>query len=296
MAATTDPNWLLSSVAQSAAALVAIIGGFLVSRLISLSVDRGRIDEQLRRTEAQLRVNEQTLKKAHAERLAGSRRQFIDRYLKDVAANPHGYEAELLVETFVPRGATAAEMTKVANWMIGHARRATIEASAAELEGNQAGPELLKIPEGAEEVYQAVVQARKVRGLGVQALIPGRLALETSARERQDRRIEVERSEQQSVDLLTVERSQLLGERLSLASNAGVGGTIIVLAYLALAGIVLPVGMMGLRPVPSGTCARVLVIAAFVSALLVLVVHLLRRFKTITKLPEDAASPGAVSS
>lgn len=35
-----DPNWLLSTEAQSAAALVAIIGGFLVSRLVSLSSER----------------------------------------------------------------------------------------------------------------------------------------------------------------------------------------------------------------------------------------------------------------
>lgn len=35
-----DPNWLLSSTAQSAAALVAIMGGLIVSRMISLSAER----------------------------------------------------------------------------------------------------------------------------------------------------------------------------------------------------------------------------------------------------------------
>jgi hypothetical protein len=36
-----DPDWLLSSTVQSAAVLVAIVGGFLVSRLVTLSAERG---------------------------------------------------------------------------------------------------------------------------------------------------------------------------------------------------------------------------------------------------------------
>lgn len=36
----TDPNWLYSSMAQSTAALVAIVGGFIVSRVIALSSER----------------------------------------------------------------------------------------------------------------------------------------------------------------------------------------------------------------------------------------------------------------
>ena len=42
----SDPNWLLSSVAQSTAALVAIIGGLIASRLITLSGERGLLVER----------------------------------------------------------------------------------------------------------------------------------------------------------------------------------------------------------------------------------------------------------
>jgi hypothetical protein len=49
----TDPNWLLSTLSQSAAAVVAIVGGFLVSRVVSLSAERNgltrRRSEVLRR-------------------------------------------------------------------------------------------------------------------------------------------------------------------------------------------------------------------------------------------------------
>jgi hypothetical protein len=40
MTAASDPNWLLSSAAQSAAALVAIVGGFLAARVIAFNSDR----------------------------------------------------------------------------------------------------------------------------------------------------------------------------------------------------------------------------------------------------------------
>jgi hypothetical protein len=42
-----DPNWLLSSAAQSAAALVAIVGGFLVSRVIGISAERDAASTRL---------------------------------------------------------------------------------------------------------------------------------------------------------------------------------------------------------------------------------------------------------
>jgi hypothetical protein len=43
-----DPGWLLSSIAQSTAALVAIVGGFLVSRLITLASERAAAERQAR--------------------------------------------------------------------------------------------------------------------------------------------------------------------------------------------------------------------------------------------------------
>ena len=44
----TDPNWLLATMAQSAAAMVAVIGGLLVSRVITLSAERRGLDRRVR--------------------------------------------------------------------------------------------------------------------------------------------------------------------------------------------------------------------------------------------------------
>jgi hypothetical protein len=41
-----DPNWLLSTTARSSAALVGIIGGLLVTRLVALSNERSGLERQ----------------------------------------------------------------------------------------------------------------------------------------------------------------------------------------------------------------------------------------------------------
>src|SRR4051812_44540856 len=59
MAATTDPNWLMSTTAQSAAAIVAIVGGFLVSRLITANSSREALQARQRESIDRLRSFEQ---------------------------------------------------------------------------------------------------------------------------------------------------------------------------------------------------------------------------------------------
>jgi hypothetical protein len=42
-----DPNWLYSSAAQSGAALVAIMGGYLLTRVITITAERATVDNEL---------------------------------------------------------------------------------------------------------------------------------------------------------------------------------------------------------------------------------------------------------
>ena len=44
---TYDPNWYLSTIAQSTAALVAILGGFVISRIMALSSEKNSIIEKI---------------------------------------------------------------------------------------------------------------------------------------------------------------------------------------------------------------------------------------------------------
>lgn len=64
----SDPNWLLSSTAQSAAALVAIVGGFLAARVIAFNSDRDSVRRRLASTERD-RENAKKLEAAGKEEL-----------------------------------------------------------------------------------------------------------------------------------------------------------------------------------------------------------------------------------
>lgn len=62
-----DPNWLLSSVTQSSAALVAILGGFLFSRLIGIKSDRRTGKLQYDSYSAQIALTEREKKKLEVQ-------------------------------------------------------------------------------------------------------------------------------------------------------------------------------------------------------------------------------------
>jgi hypothetical protein len=57
----TDPNWLLSTVVQSTATFVAIVAGFIISRLLALSAERSGIQTKVRDIKLQLGIKKQIL-------------------------------------------------------------------------------------------------------------------------------------------------------------------------------------------------------------------------------------------
>jgi hypothetical protein len=62
-----DPYWLLSTSAQCAAALVAIIGGLLASRVVTLKSERSGTERQLRLVEGELVVQRARVEALDAE-------------------------------------------------------------------------------------------------------------------------------------------------------------------------------------------------------------------------------------
>ncbi len=56
---TTDPSWLYSTIAQSSAAIVAIIGGFITATVLSLAAEKRSIKNQLADKEVELNALEQ---------------------------------------------------------------------------------------------------------------------------------------------------------------------------------------------------------------------------------------------
>jgi hypothetical protein len=56
-----DPNWLLSTIVQSAAAFVAIVAGFIISRLLALSAERSSLQAKVRDIKIQIGIKKQNL-------------------------------------------------------------------------------------------------------------------------------------------------------------------------------------------------------------------------------------------
>ena len=112
----SDPNPLLSTLSQSSAAMVAIIGGFLVSRLVALSSEREGIKRQLRSVRDHLALAQADYKPVHAYRLENSKDAFVGFVLDDLVvkaeaeaeAEEVGYEG--LAADNVPRGSSFDEM------------------------------------------------------------------------------------------------------------------------------------------------------------------------------------------
>ena len=65
----TDPNWLYSTIAQSSAALVAIVGGFVLSRLLTLSAERNGSEMRLEEIGAELEPKQKELRLLRDRRL-----------------------------------------------------------------------------------------------------------------------------------------------------------------------------------------------------------------------------------
>ena len=81
----SDPNWLLSSLAQSAGALVAIIGGFLVSRLVGLYSQREGLRGRLLETEEMLKACQQVESDVRRDLVEWEKSLFVDCFIDDLA-------------------------------------------------------------------------------------------------------------------------------------------------------------------------------------------------------------------
>lgn len=126
---TVDPNWLLSTTAQSAAAMVAIIGGLLVSRLVTLSVERNSILQRLEDLRSRRTIKTIEYEEVRDARLAISKNWFLEAHLGDLVDNHAQTDPESLLDT-ITVGSSRDEMRPVAEHLVSTIRSAfeTIEA------------------------------------------------------------------------------------------------------------------------------------------------------------------------
>lgn len=79
-----DLNLLIATVVTATSALIAIIGGFLISRVITLSSEQSGIRRRLREIKLDLKTKEQLLKVVEVNLLEEDREDFIDEYYNEL--------------------------------------------------------------------------------------------------------------------------------------------------------------------------------------------------------------------
>ena len=99
-----DPNWLLATMAQSAAAMVAVIGGFLVSRVITLPAERRGLDRRVREIRERAGDKKSILEKVRQNRQDISWDLFLDLAAEESAKARGNVSAERLAEDHWVRG------------------------------------------------------------------------------------------------------------------------------------------------------------------------------------------------
>lgn len=284
-----DPNWLLSTTAQSAAALVAIVGGFLISRVVAISTTRQGLEQRLTeigvREEAVARLLTETSQQIEATAESWFRDLNLDDYVDARGAT----SPETVRKSYWPKGAEQGQIERWANDFGDEVRRCfeavegalrDYEATAEENELASRGVDTAAFdPRVLAAVRRRVTEERSKRLSihGVSTAPPvGFVGSEPSSEvDEHINRIKQKDDLNAEVRALQAEAAIVRGELHKTADPHGVSAGIAVLSLLSLTGIVLPLAMMASRPVMADIAARRLVFFGFTLGLVGLLVYIL---------------------
>ena len=291
----TDPNWLLSTTAQSTAALVAIVGGFLISRAIAFSSEKSSLSKQLYEIETLLAVAKRDLELATEEVFEGTFKWFTEHYLENVMAE-RGAGARP-DDRWMARGSTTKDDEKMWSILNRYVREALIAVEGKFVGGSllpistaELRSEGIEVPLEAENIYLNV--AINV-GANRRVLLPDSALLDVVP-------VEVPLIENQDIflqrhDQSIVKRDDLSSQVLSysaqrrilefdiqrLAQPQGLTSGLLVLGLFGFLGIIFPLTLMAFRPVSDVWYLRLLVLLGFVAGFAGLLVYIYFSFRNL---------------
>lgn len=282
-----DPNWLLSTTAQSAAALVAIIGGFLVSRLVAISTTRQGLKQRLQENSAVRAATQAALDETTAAIKDTARRTFRAEAAGTVARERGTVPADSAIKLRHVKGAQPADLEAWSDELAMEVRSCfqTIEAALRPYEPTVDRSKLAQRqvdlavfdPIVVDSVILTIEANKQARATGAPAVVPNRAAsghtrpAPDDVSVEQDHRIAHLAELSARLQALSSEGEVIVRHLVQVGSPRGVYPGIAVLAYFALVGIVLPLALMASRPVVGTLTIRRLVLIAFVTGLLAVV-------------------------
>jgi len=294
VAAPVDPNWLLSTTAQSAAALVGIVGGFLVSRVIAIASERQSLQRRSRELGDMIELQMQRESEIRQRRLDAAVHKFLTVQARDIVGGRPVPGIEDLLEDYTPPGGELADLRRRAPEAIEAIKRAEGRLSAlfgsgyvptSRRELAEAGVDMQDTDPWIYEIVAEELNRRRPRDIATAIAASVGPHIGRSFADVQD---DLQREEQR----LAGETSALIGQQALLDLDAtrmkglprGVLPGVVVLAFFGVVGIVLPLYDMSQRPVPAGVSTRQWVFTGFAAGFAALMIYL---FWVAFVLPRD---------
>jgi hypothetical protein len=306
----SNPTAFLSTLAESAAAIVAIVGGFLVSRLVALSSEREGLRRQLRRAEDQLSHVTTLYHDAHETRVATSVRDFTEWTLeKVIPVAPETLDREDLLER-IPRASSRDEMEPVLDALLQRVADAKDQIGRHVYEDDTSDIDLdtlrqrgLLVAEEDLDLYEQIMEQateslpRPSSAFYVPSYrsalrhIVSSDAVATDMRRLDDAIHEEHDTAARKLGLET-EIVRLRSEIELVASPIGVFPAIVILALYSVVGVVLPVIVMAANPDTLETWKIWVLAALFAGGLAAVLGYMFWYVRTLNEpIPPDASSP-----
>lgn len=313
-----DPNLFLSTTAQATAALVAIIGGFLVSRLISLVSEKSQQSQSLEELRSRRRVKDAELEKFKNTVNSGIQKWFREDNLDNILENRGNSNYTKMVDDFDTTGNDRQVIAEYANNLKSVVTRAfkeleevyksspTIPNSSAKMRADG-----IRIDPGHdEEIFERVaVHSSAIRESGDQLpevdphndsapqkgtssdQVESPPAIPTIVSSRHDAAIK-ERDRLNEELGIIVGQIKLLESRLpAMAQQTWLIQGFVILAYFSVIGIVYPLYLMTRNPVVADATARETVLFGFISGLVALLAFIWSAVSDLRGFEKGATGP-----
>lgn len=283
-----DPSTLLAALSQASAVLVAIIGGFLVSRLVAISSEREGIRRLVEAAAGRINHVESDLKDARQTRLERAERYFYEEAVDKFLENP-SLDLDELIHDRVTRGTTEEELKPYAVSLQQRTTDAVKRVKERLRRGDTKNLKLeelinrgLVIEDADLDLYEHVFKHQRDRlpsptalsmlGAGgfydVSKLAAGirpDWAYAADLR-RHDEEIRAESDLRAQLRSAIAERDRLNDELVRVGKPVGVAAAIWMLGLLSL-GILVPVAMMAFEPKGLDILSKIGLIISFIIGL-----------------------------
>lgn len=283
-----DPSPLLAAISQASAVLVAIIGGFLVSRLVAISSEREGIRRLVEAAAGRIDHIASDLHDASRARLDRAQRYFSEDAVDELLENP-SLDLDELIRERVARGTTAEELKPYALSLRQRTADAVRSIKNTLKKGDTKGLTFEDL------IDRGLVVEDKDLGLYEQAFkhlresLPSPPAISMFATggfydasrltegikpgwvheaemRRQDEEIRIEADLRTQLRAANAERDRLNDEMVRVGKPVGVAAAMWMLGFLSL-GILVPVIMMAFEPKSLDAWSKSMLIASFIIGL-----------------------------